>query len=62
MSESTVKRKHQTQFHAGINDLPPGINYGEFNTLNRRCTEWLEWRAGKRPEPAWHMPARRRFQ
>lgn len=42
MSDSTIKRKHQTQ-------------------LGHRCSEWLEWRAGKRAEPAWHMPARRRF-
>ncbi len=54
MNETSVRRKHQTQFHAGLNDLPLGINYGEFNTLGRRASEWLEWRAGKRAEPEWH--------
>lgn len=34
------------------NETPAGVRTGSLAELHRRCSAWLEWRAGLAPKPA----------
>lgn len=43
---------------SAIIDGAPYIPQRWADELSRRCTEWLDWRAGLRGIPAWHKLAK----
>lgn len=52
--DTTHRKIRQTQTTPLGDDLPRGVSISDLKELDRRCDQWLAWKAGRTPEPEWH--------